>query len=112
MNEIIKGNPTLLRDPVVKDWYDRIIQGGETALMATMDVIETFTSGNTPAVLLDENFVGSIWDEYLKIAEKYNEPGRFTTIIGYEWTSTEAGNNLHRNVLYRDGADQGRQMLP
>jgi len=48
----------------------------------------------------------------LKTAEKYNEPGRFTAIIGYEWTSTENGNNLHRNVLYRDGADLARRMLP
>ena len=33
-------------------------------------------------------------------------------MIGYEWTSTDKGNNLHRNVFYRDGADVARQMLP
>jgi hypothetical protein len=115
MNEIVKGNPDLLRDPKVKDWHERINQGGETALMATMEVIETFAgvSGEKiPAILMDRDFVSSIWEKYLETAEKYNEPGRFTTIIGYEWTSTEGGNNLHRNVLYRDGADDARQMLP
>ena len=112
MNEIIKGNPTLLRDPKVKDWYDRLGQGGDTIFFPEIYIIESFTSGSIPEVLLDEDFIGTIWDRYLKIAEHYNDPGRFTTIIGYEWTSTEGGNNLHRNVLYRDDGDQARQMLP
>jgi hypothetical protein len=112
MNEIIAGNPQLLRDPTVKDWGERINAGGETALMATMDIITSFTSGNIPPILLEERFAESIWDGYLKTAEAFNEPGRFTAMIGYEWTSTEGGNNLHRNVLYRDGRDLARQMLP
>jgi hypothetical protein len=112
MNEIVDGNPQLLRDPTVKDWNERVNAGGETALMATMDIIEKFSGGNIPQVLLDEHFAQSIWDGYLKTAEAFNEPGRFTAIIGYEWTSTEGGNNLHRNVLYRDGADLARRMLP
>jgi hypothetical protein len=115
MNEIIEGNPNLLRDPVIRDWHERIVKGGETALQATMEVIETFagiTGEKIPDVLLDKDFVGSVWGEFLETAEKYNEPGRFSAIIGYEWTSTEGGNNLHRNVLYRDGAEQARQMLP
>ncbi|MBW1840911.1 MAG: DUF3604 domain-containing protein [Deltaproteobacteria bacterium] len=112
MNEIIKGNPNLLRDATVKDWHDRIIKGGESALMATMDVIVSFTEGKIPEVLTEEDFARSIWSRYLDIAEQYNDPGRFTTIIGYEWTSTPGGDNLHRNVLYRNGADMARQMLP
>ena len=112
MKEIIAGNSTLLADPTVRDWHNRIKKGGKTALLATMDVINAFTQGNLPEVILSKEFAQTIWDRYLKIAEKYNEPGRFTTIIGYEWTSTEKGNNLHRNVLYRDGADLARRMLP
>lgn len=112
MNEIIEGDPRLLRDPRVKDWNQRIREGGQTALMATMDIIESFAGGDIPPILLDERFASSIWQDYLEIAEDYNEPGRFTAIIGYEWTSTEGGNNLHRNVLYRDGADVARRMLP
>ena len=112
MDEIIKGNPALLQDPIVKDWYDRIARGGDSALQATMDVIETFTAGRTPEVLKDEGFSRSVWTRYLDIAERFNEPGRFTTLIGYEWTSTPGGDNLHRNVIYRDGADHAHQLIP
>jgi len=112
MLEIVAGNPTLLKDPTVRDWHNRINKGGDTALAATMDVINSFALGKLPEVLKSEDFTRTIWDRYLRTAEQYNEPGRFTTIIGYEWTSTENGNNLHRNVLYRDGADLARRMLP
>ncbi len=112
MNEIVAGNPSLLKDPTVKDWSKRINQGGETALAATMDIINSFTQGKIPPILLDDKFQQSVWDRYTKTAEAFNDPGRFTAIIGYEWTSTEKGNNLHRNVLYRDGRDLARRMLP
>ncbi len=112
MNEIVAGNPSLLADPTVRDWHNRIVQGGEVALFATLEVIQALVDGNLPEVVKSEDFTRTIWDRYLKIADQYNEPGRFTTIIGYEWTSTEDGNNLHRNVLYRDAAGLARQMLP
>jgi Protein of unknown function (DUF3604) len=112
MNEIIAGNPNLLRDPMVKDWNQRLNQGGQSALQATMDIITSFAGGNIPTVLLDKRFAQTIWDSYLKTAEEFNEPGGFTAMIGYEWTSTDGGNNLHRNVLYRDGADRARKILP
>ena len=112
MNEIIKGNPNLLKDPTVKDWHDRIILGGDSAWRVALEVVVSFTQGNVPEILLDETFARSVWSDYVAAAEKYNEPGRFSAIIGYEWTSTEDGNNLHRNVIYRDGADKANQMLP
>jgi hypothetical protein len=55
----------------------------------------------------------SVWQQYTAMAEKYNEPGRFTAMIGYEWTSNAGGgDNLHRNVIYRDGKDKADQALP
>ena len=75
---------------------------GTEAMAATMEVIETFAgvSGEPmPEVVLDPRFVQTVWDEYLETAEAFNEPGTFTTIIGYEWTSTEGGNNLHTQFV-------------
>jgi hypothetical protein len=112
MKEIFKGNPNLIKDPTVRDWYERMNAGGSDAFEATMDVINAFSQGAVPAVVLDRTFQRSVWEDYIETNEAYNEPGRFTTILGYEWTSTENGNNLHRNVLWRDGGDVARQVVP
>ena len=45
-------------------------------------------------------------------SEAFNEPGQFTALIGYEWTSSPGGNNLHRNVIFRDGKDEADQIIP
>jgi hypothetical protein len=112
MKEIFKGNPNLISDPTVRGWYESMSAGGDAAFKATMDVINAFSQGKVPAVVLDRTFQRSIWEDYIETAEDFNEPGRFTTILGYEWTSTENGNNLHRNVLWRDDGDIARQVLP
>lgn len=115
MNEIVAGNTTLMRDATLRDWNERINQGGDVALDATMEVIETFAgiSGNAlPESISDRRFVQSVWDDFTETADTFDDPNVFTAFIGYEWTSTEGGNNLHRNVIYRDDAIRARQLLP
>lgn len=112
MKSIIAGEPSLLTDPQVKDWSERINQGGDTALNATMDVIVKFTNGEIPEVLKSEAFSRTVWEEYLDTVERFNDPGVFTSLIGYEWTSTEGGNNLHRNVIYRGDREDAKALLP
>ncbi len=112
MNEIANGNPRLLTDPQVKTWHDAIKAGGETAVKAAYDVVSALSTGRIPPVMLDQKLTRSLWERQTAIMEKYNEPGRFTAFIGYEWTSNNSGNNLHRNVIYRDGKAKADQVLP
>ena len=62
--------------------------------------------------LEDRNLNRSVWESVVDIASQYNEPGVFTALNGYEWTSAPTGNNLHRVVIFRDGPDRVKQILP
>ena len=105
------GDPNLMVDPQVKKWHDMMVSG--QGVQAASEMISAQSNGNVPAVMIDPKLGMSIWQENNAIMEEYNDPGRFTAFIGYEWTSNAGGgDNLHRNVIYRDGADKADQLLP
>ena len=54
----------------------------------------------------------SVWEYNTEVAERYNAPGTFSTLIGYEWTSQPGGGNLHRVVVFRDPKAQADKVLP
>jgi len=115
--DIANGSPNIVAYPEGKRWYEGLQAGGEESANAALDLITTFAQGKMPVDLMAEYSPGakiysSVWKRVVDAAEKYNDPGNFTTIIGFEWTSLVRGNNLHRNVLLRDGANQALQVLP
>ncbi|MCV6621189.1 MAG: DUF3604 domain-containing protein [Cellvibrionaceae bacterium] len=52
------------------------------------------------------------WKQVVDAAEKHNQPGKFIAIIGWEWSSTPSGNNLHRVVITPNGASEALRYLP
>jgi len=59
-----------------------------------------------------EALTRTMWERLTASAEKFNEPGKFTALIGFEWTSSPGGNNLHRNIIFRDDKDKADQIIP
>jgi hypothetical protein len=113
ITEIKAGNPDLMADPTLKRWHDMMAKGPADARGAVMELIQAQATKKLPPAMTDPKFAVSVWAKNNAIAEKYNEPGRFTAFIGYEWTSNAGGgDNLHRNVIYRDGKARADQVVP
>jgi hypothetical protein len=88
------------KDPLSKtDFAKKLQKNDPTAVQTILHSILTSTAMAeyvTPKMLKDN------WQNYVKVANKYNDPGKFTTLIAFEWTSIPNGRNMHRNVFFRN----------
>ncbi len=106
----------VMRDETVLKWYDMMHESPEQSIQAIAQIIEAAAIGDIPdAFVKDESSdarTKDIWNTQLSTLDRYNEPGVFSAIAGYEWTAMPNGNNLHRVVMFRDGSDKTRQTFP
>jgi len=117
ITDILAASPLVTKYDQGKRWSEGFRAGGQSAVESTLDLITTFSQGKINPEMMANYSPGSehyatIWDDVVDAAEEYNEPGRFTALIGFEWTSLVKGSNLHRNVIFRDGRDRVGQVVP
>ena len=102
---IADSNPELLKSEWGKMQHDLVRQGGREGAIKAYDNWMAVMGQRKDPLKEMSGLAETMWQKETAAAEKYNQPGRFTALIGYEWTSTPDGNNLHRNVIFRDGKD-------
>jgi len=117
IDDILTASPLVTKYEQGARWSKGMRAGGQEAVNAALDLIGTFSQGKMNPDLIANYSPGSrryatVWDDVINAAEEFNEPGRFTAFIGFEWTSLAAGANLHRNIIFRDGPNRARQVVP
>ena len=112
---LFAGEAAMLADPTGKRWYEMVNKGGQEGVKVAIEVIVAFSQNKFPPALASlpgSQAYRSAWEMAINAAEKYNEPGKFTAFIGYEWTSNTKGNNLHRVAIFREGGGKASMVEP
>ena len=106
----------LIQDPTLLRWYDMMHESPEGRLKVTGELIDMAGSNTLPAALRDpertQKNTTKIWTNHSSIVERYNEPGKFSAFMGFEYTLMPSGDNMHRVVMFRDGKDKTDKVLP
>ena len=110
---ILAGDPKIMADPQGRKWNEMINSG--KGAEAALDIIVNFGKGTISKAIFPvpgTSAYRSAWLETIAAADEADDPGRFTAFIGFEWTSNTGGNNLHRNVIFRENGDKARLTEP
>ncbi len=105
-----------IRDPTLLRWHDTMHEGPAGRLKVTAELIDLAGRNALPPAFRDREGqnkrTAKIWTTHSSIVERYNEPGKFTAFIGFEYSLMPRGDNLHRVVMFRDGKDKTDKVLP
>jgi hypothetical protein len=108
---IAESNEELLANEWGKEQHDLVKSGPDGALQAYENWMAKNAAQNDPLAELTE-LKAEMWHNLTAAAEQFNDPGLFTALIGYEWTSMPNGNNIHSNVVFRDSKEEADQVIP
>ena len=87
-------------DPLAKTDLAKKLQKNDPS--AVQEILHSILTSTGMPEFVEPALMQSNWQNYVKVTNKYNDPGKFTTLIAFEWTSIPNGRNMHRNVFFRN----------
>ncbi|MDX2453487.1 DUF3604 domain-containing protein, partial [Desulfosarcina sp.] len=102
-SEMMGAAPMMLEkgSPIYNTPTAKLTQAGKSS-EATLQIMAAVASGKPLPGFASPELSKSVWGKVVAHADKYYEPGKFTTFAAYEWTSMTGGANMHRNIIFRD----------
>ena len=105
-----------LRDPLLRRWHDLMHESPQGSMQVTAELIDMVGRNALPPALRDPERnakqTRTIWKAHTDVVDRYNQPGKFTAFMGFEYTLMRGGDNLHRVVMFRDGKKEADKVLP
>jgi hypothetical protein len=106
----------LLTNEFLLRWHDMMNESDEGSLRVTAELIDGAAKGTLPDSLTDPEETkartADLWEKHGKTVDQYNEPGKFSAFMGFEYTPMPDGDNLHRVVMFRDGPKKMGDTVP
>ena len=108
---LFQGDPRVADSETGKRYLEWIEQGREIEMFGELiaqvnKVVPPNPDLNNPEIN------ASVWGDIMDAADRHNEPGEFTAFMGWEWSSTPQGQNLHRVVVMKGDKSNGEQFIP
>ncbi len=112
------GDPSLLKTESARTVFEKLKKLPLADEVLASETEQDFRAGaealsygkamKASGFMIDKKFKQQVWNSVVDIAEKYNDPGSFTTFSGYEYSS----GGLHRNVLFAGGPEHTKKIIP
>ncbi len=106
----------LIRDATLRRWHDMMHESPQQGGRAVAELVTAAGEGTLPSGLRDPANVAKgveeVWQRQLVTLDRFNQPGKFTALAGFEFSLLPNGNNLHRVVIFRDGSDRTSKVRP
>ena len=111
---LLNEDPAILESKAGQSWTARMKDEDPKSVIFNdfVELVGYKTSDGTVREQLPPSVAKSVWRDVVETADNFNDPGRFTTFSGYEWSSMPAGNTLHRVILFKDSADKVLSTVP